>query len=315
VPRDHYVAETYLKHFVRPGKMLQGYKKSVRKNFPCHPNDICKELDGDKIKDYLQDPNLLGKFRSLFERNWNAALNGLGAAPIGLEQKLALSGYWANLLVFTPTMRRIFVKIHDHLEIESLRDAATLRSEHDLSIAPLTGTLQDSGSLLNAQKAEPDAIRALLARSIMKYVWALYDANWIILKNETGISLLTSDNPVAFEDPGEQLRVGLPRFLPITPHLCLYCEMAPSLDDKAPDFSRRPRGGVQTRSLGIQGVCRINKAVVQCAGDLVISAEELPAISHLVAKYANFRVDVDFLKKRNGDAILNGSRLRVREQG
>lgn len=45
MPKDHCVADTYLKHFIGDGKMLNVYRKSNGVYFPCHPNDICRGLD------------------------------------------------------------------------------------------------------------------------------------------------------------------------------------------------------------------------------------------------------------------------------
>ncbi len=61
MPRDHYIAQTYLKHFVGTDGMLHAYTKPDVRYFPCHPKDICHEWEGDIMRDFLSDPNLLGK--------------------------------------------------------------------------------------------------------------------------------------------------------------------------------------------------------------------------------------------------------------
>ncbi len=59
--KDHYVAKTYLEHFLGSGEtLLHAYRKSDGKYFPCRPKDICREWNGDIVPDFLSNPNLLG---------------------------------------------------------------------------------------------------------------------------------------------------------------------------------------------------------------------------------------------------------------
>lgn len=60
---DHFIAQTYLKHFGDPAKggMLNAYRKSDAKQFPCWPADVCHEWDGDLNPEWLKEPALLGQ--------------------------------------------------------------------------------------------------------------------------------------------------------------------------------------------------------------------------------------------------------------
>jgi hypothetical protein len=71
---DHYVARTYLKRWCDRAKKepIQAYRKSDLKQFPCWPDSVCAERDGDLNPDYFPDPAMLGQFRSIFE-----AMSGL----------------------------------------------------------------------------------------------------------------------------------------------------------------------------------------------------------------------------------------------
>lgn len=202
---------------------------------------------------------------------------------------MAISGYWANLLVCTPAQRRIDVKIHDHHAIEFIRAEDTFKSERgqpDDKLKKILSTL-DSGILRIGTKS--DAARAMQTRKLGSYAWVLYNTTWLVVKNETDIDFLTSDNPVAFEDPGPRGRVGLPRYLPITPKLCLYCEMLPHKRYEAqPDFSQSPEGVIRVGEATRAYVRRVNKAIVQCAESLVISPSKLPSIEALGRKYAKY---------------------------
>jgi hypothetical protein len=76
-------------------------------------------------------------------------------------------------------------------------------------------------------ETKPDAVRAMAATALMKFAWALYNAHWTVIRNDTGTGFLTSDNPVAFNDPGPWRggQPGLPRYLTLSPHLCLYVKL------------------------------------------------------------------------------------------
>jgi hypothetical protein len=99
---DHYVAQTYLKHFADERGLLHAYRKSDGKYFPTRPVDICHEPDGDIIPDFLSDPAYLGAFRGAFEPMWNHVVAALKSHACTKDVKFHIAGYWANLLVCTP---------------------------------------------------------------------------------------------------------------------------------------------------------------------------------------------------------------------
>src|SRR5258708_36513030 len=103
---DHFVAKTYLKHFTGSSGMLHVYRKYDRKTFPSTPSDICHEWNGDIIEDFLSIPTTLGDYREIFGRHWNSSLETFEAGSFTAESKLAIAGYWANLLVCTPALQR-----------------------------------------------------------------------------------------------------------------------------------------------------------------------------------------------------------------
>jgi hypothetical protein len=96
-------------------------------------------------------------------------------------------------------------------------------------------------------ETKPDPVQAMAATALMKFAWALYNARWTVIRNDTGTGFLTSDNPVAFNDPGPWRggQPGLPRYLTLSPRLCLYGFMDPAGPRDEPDFTRPPRGEVQ----------------------------------------------------------------------
>ncbi len=71
MPHDHYVAQTYLRHFADPGGMLHVYRKADGKCWRRSPKSVCNEWDGDLIRDFLKNECLLGEYRAIFEPPWN----------------------------------------------------------------------------------------------------------------------------------------------------------------------------------------------------------------------------------------------------
>ena len=310
--RDHYVAETYLKHFAAPDGRLHVYRKSDGKYFPCRPKDICHEWNGDTISGFLTNENMLGDYRKIFEPSWNPALQELQEGRVSPSEKLAIAGYWANLMVCTPAWLRVGLKTYNQNAANHLRARDVLSTE----IGKPDPELQECLNALSAGeiviKHEPDFIRAETAKNVLKYAWALYNADWLCLVNFTDIAFVTSDNPVAFDDPGDAQKPRLPRYLPVNPRLCLYCDPAQGRRRKPePDFTLMPQGRIDRAKISARGVKHINRAVVQCAEDLVVSNQMLPSLDDLVRRYAGYRVTIEFIERREASGFLFGQRTRV----
>jgi hypothetical protein len=313
VPQDHYIAKTYLKHFAGSDGRLWAYRKRDGSNFPCRPRDICRELDGDLIPDFLSDPTALGLYRALFEPSWNLSITALQSRAVPPDVKMAIAGYAANMMVCTPAMTRLFAESYTHDLL------VTVRARHALNLArgktdeTLRACLEaiDKGDI--ALETERDYIRALMAKNLMAYAWQLYNADWVVVNNDTAVEFLTSDNPFAFEDPGPFRggQAGLPRFLPITPRMCLYVVMDPKPRADEPDFSKPPDGSVRFATTHERGIDRVNLAVVRCAEEIVLGSAQRDEIDAVVRKNAPFRVSNEFITIREPDGFLNGIRSRV----
>src|SRR5947209_5255803 len=118
---DHFVAQTYLKHFgdVGTGGMLHAYRKKDGKEFACWPKDVCHEWDGD-LNRLLRDPELLGDFRKMIEPWWNPSVETVLQGEMTYHDKFVISGYMANLLTCTPAWRRVGVTMTQQYTISRL---------------------------------------------------------------------------------------------------------------------------------------------------------------------------------------------------
>jgi len=146
--KDHYVAQTYLKHWCDPKNKppLQVYRKSDLKHFPCRPRDVCHEWDGDLIPEYLTDPGRLGKFRKIFEPRWKPTVERLCAGNIDPKDKLVLSMAWAHFFLFPPAQREIAKGIHAN----EVREMARSLFEATGSI-PRLSTLKSNAKLISSK--------------------------------------------------------------------------------------------------------------------------------------------------------------------
>jgi hypothetical protein len=105
VSQDHYIAQTYLKHWCSPssGKLYAYRKNPAGAPFFCSPRDVCREWNGDLNPLFEVHPDLLGKYRKLFEPGWNSSIDALRRSKVNANDKFHIAGYWAQLTASTPT--------------------------------------------------------------------------------------------------------------------------------------------------------------------------------------------------------------------
>jgi hypothetical protein len=276
---DHYVARTYLKRWCDQAKKepIQAYRKSDPKQFPCWPDDVCTERDGDLNPNYFADPALLGQYRSIFEPNWDAAAHALQNGRMRAEDKFVIAGYWANLNVTTPTLRVIGAELFEK-EIHSILPTIT-------KDRPVPENVKISVEI------DPNYIKALVTKNLLRGAWQFYNRQWSILSNDTAHPFLTSDNPSAVLPP-EVIGGPTARVLPLSPKLCVATLM---------DTSKMPLGELTLTDLQSppQGLITYNKADAACAKFVnrltVINAENLvfsrtanSGVAALVEKYRDY---------------------------
>lgn len=312
VSNDHFIAQTYLRHFVDASHrdMLHAYRKSDRLYFPCNTKDVCREWDGDKTP-LLSNPALLGDFRKIFEPQWRSSVATLLTKEFDSADKFNISGYFANLMVCTPTWQRLARGMYNDSAKEFVFFRHAMQRKHgDEPGLPAAAIEKLKRGELELDH-DPEFIKATIARQLLKFAWATYNQDWTLFQNDTEYPFITSDNPVAILQPLDP-RLPVIRYLPVTPALCL-CVVYNDMAVGPCNPQARPRGEVKWRRATSQGAKIINKLVAQCAEDLVFSSKKSPGIEALTRKYAAFGVYMDFVRfpGEGTDTEYHGPVLRV----
>lgn len=154
----------------------------------------------------------------------------------------------------------------------------------------------------------------MMATQLLEHAWKLYNADWIVMTNCAEVGFLTSDYPMAFDDPGS-FRGGRPhppRYLPLTLVICLYVDMDVTQSDGKPNFAQKLRGQVRyEKIIKPKAVDRRNLAVIRCAEDHVISAGPIEGLASVVRENAEYRVSNEFICIPKPDGAIHGMRMRV----
>jgi hypothetical protein len=315
---DHFVARTYLKRFgdAELGGMLHGYPKSGEAVFPCWPNDVCREWNGDINEAYLaRTPDLLGQYRKIFEPPWSGAVKALESGPLSADHRFSIAGYVANLMTCTPGWRRIGVNLYDTHSVAFLSRAKARQEKYggDPELPVEAIEMLERGEL--RLEHDPAFIKAVATQQLLKSAWIIYHQDWEVLRNTTEFPFVTSDNPVAMEE-GRDLHLPT-RFVAITPQLILLMQarriqLPPIAPDKVPSL-----GSLSRRSVQPAEARHLNRQIARCAEDVVFSSTRSASVEKMVRNAARFRLELDFVKFPAGepDAVYHGSILRVRKRG
>ncbi len=291
---------------------MHAYRKSKGDNFPCYPRDVCHEWDGD-LNSKLANKAVLGDYRKIFERSWQSSVKSILNEAISSGDKFAISGYFANLMVCTPTWRRLGTTLYDRSAVSFLSFSKRMQEEHGGNPGLPTEAIKrlERGEIV--LRHDPDFVKASAILKLFEYAWLTYHQDWLIVENSTDCPFVTSDNPVAILQPSDPRRPAT-RYLPITPALCLEVRYDRT---KLPpfDLTMPPIGHVRKGEATTNGAKAINKLTAQCAEDLVFCTKVSPGIETLVRNCANFRMELDFreISAIGSDGVLQIARISARE--
>lgn len=229
--RHHFIPETYLKHFAN----AEGGVHVYRKDDPRNPVPLPLDAVGVK-RYYYSQPTLEGErdnntledfFNDTVERKWDGLVKCMLARSTMSEGQIRdvawfVALQWARV----PATR----DAHESLRAGSVR-AALNKLAADGKLPPAPEGAPDILSRLEVSIDPHTSLRNIPAA--IRVVESVFDRVTIrVVHNVSGISLLTSDNPVVWLDPGVPdsrmrpyaLRRGGPAvfLFPVTPRLILY---------------------------------------------------------------------------------------------
>ena len=297
MPKDHYVAQTYLKKFSVPDNhgCVDVIRKSNLQKLKAVPvKSICCEKDWSDNPYFADNPRIIEDVLKIFEPKWTDCVEAIEQDRYDDETKYLMAGYIAYLRVCTPTAGRLGSESLVDL-IKPVCDKGRADFEEKELANPdsqyhevIKRLRKHGGSKIEVDQKYPIAFGASRLVDIQE---KFSTSPWIVFKNDTPIPLITSDNPVCIEYHD----VGFADFyLPLTPSLAIVIHPLRKDEERQPD---------RIASFKKQGVKHMNRLVVQSAEDLVIS-NDITIAEKLVEKYHDWRVEVNKIKIPYGQGRL-----------
>ena len=302
MPLDHYVSQVHLRNFYAPEtERLFGVKKSDLKTFPCRSEDVCRIEDGS-TNAYLRQERAIEDFLLSVEPQYNTALATLRSGKPDQECVSVMAGFAAYVSSCAPAAMRIGTPpLQAGLEADALeldKQGVFGNAPPSLGGKSLTELLADGAVKFSVDEKYPQA----LGTSGIIYrlsVWG--NSPWEVLRSDDpDTPFCTSDFPVAIEQRADGV---MNRIVPLAPDLAIRIMPDRRLQRVPPDlsfsqFSHRYRNVTRSE------IVEINRAIVQCAEDMVFFRGQAPWIKDYVAKHRYFRIE-SIIEK--GDARTRSS--------
>jgi hypothetical protein len=152
---------------------------------------------------------LLGTFREIFEPWWKESVQAAMEGRLTYHDKFAIAGYMADLMVCTPTWRRIGVSLVNQQTTSYLSFSKRMKVKHggqpDLPVDAVEA-LERGEIALDTDQNYPKGLATI---NLMQYTRAIYKLDWVLLRNNTTEPFVTSDNPVSLNYSGSS-RISIP---------------------------------------------------------------------------------------------------------
>lgn len=284
--KDHYVARTYLKNFsstTTPGLVNVIRKSNLQRLNKIHVGDICHKKDWSTNEYFVGKERIVEKYLEVYEPKWTACVNLLRGRGFDFETKANMAGYIAYLGACTPTAARI-AQISTEESAQLAYDVVERRERKKVS-----AELQEKIAEFAEKHGTPKAVvndqlpKAMGIQGLPKMQERLLDFRWVILRNETGIPFITSDNPVCRNY--ENGRGTCDLYCPITPEIAVLIESSHEQQEEHDALGL----------ISLDGVRLFNELMVKSAEDMVIFGEG-DDVETLVKKYQDWQVGLMIIK-------------------
>ena len=297
--KDHYVAQTYLKHFKAKGisKRVNAIRKSDLKILEgVHVKEICQLANWSYSPYHQSNPRFAEDYLKIFEPQWNECIKTLKKDTFNLKTKNYMAGYLAFLRACTPKAVRMSEK---NLQ-EIVGITYKFISQHELNkkseYADTIRKIESSGGI--TINIDQEYSKGMTFRGVVDLAEKYLGFEWSFLFNQTQTPFLTSDNPVCIE----RLTAKYSKFyIPLTPNIGLIIH---------PDWSKDNDGEERQKldefcNIEEDGVHILNELLVKNAEDMVIfNHSNYDWVLDLVKKYRYWRVENRATKIPTGDGYL-----------
>lgn len=180
MPRDHYVAQTYLKHFLSPEleNLLHAYDKQDLKHFTPTTKNICCSQDCD-TNPYFEDERAIDKYLRVIEPKWDHGVEDINALLKYEEVKYFMAGYIAVLVSCTPASIRTLTYATEQIIASGGNILTQQMQEHPErfpEIEPLPPDIfekvMDAGGI--AAQVDPKHTHARTIQNLVDLQWHFY---------------------------------------------------------------------------------------------------------------------------------------------
>ncbi len=281
---DHYVSQTYLRHFNNEHGKLWVYDKQqgVRE---LYTSQVCWEKDGS-TNPLFENNRIIEEYLNPIENNWATAIEVFsrkGVIKTGeyLKAKETIAAYMGFLRAIPPakaniqeSMLKSFMNFHLHMMQASGKLPPPPEGHEDIL---------DKVKVVITDKNVPHAMRI---ESVSRSFKILFHAPWCRMYNFTEHPYLTSDNPTCFIKTS--FFGGGTIYLPLTPKLAVAVK--PIFPREIPDGYDHPQdvfGEVESFFAGY-----VNESIIKHAERWVVSDKMSEEIQTTVNKYKNSREEV-----------------------
>lgn len=320
--KDHYIAQTYLKHFIDPkfGTLMHAYRKHDLKYFTPTTKDICYE-EGWDTNPYFQDSRAVDQYLKIVEPKWNRGVDNIEDLLRYEEVKYFMAGYIAVMASCSPTAVRTSTESIANIIASSgemIAHQIQVQPELFPDVKPLPQETFDKIMETGGLKAniDPKFSHAQMISNLLDMQWHFYKSPWMILVNETDSPFLTSDFPVAYYYAKPESQIPY-RYVPISPRHSILIK--PSLEDANRKFPKEemkqfPNTTVDITAVKHKFVRILNILMVQGAESLVLSAKNESWIPNLVKRHKDWCMDSGTVRMPYDDGELIISRMKPRKK-
>lgn len=310
MPKDHYVAQTYLDHFCDADSKLWVYSKEWGSVKDKTTGQICYEHGGSD-NPYLKCPRAIEEYLKPFENGWSAAVKLLDSdSDIDfrdyLDAKSIIAGYVPYLRFFTPAA----VRTQNASLAATVKTSIKILTKMGKISPPPPGyefLLEDIERNIDVD-VDGNYPKAIATGGLMRMTQRLFKFPWMRVINHTDTPFITSDNPTCFWYlDGANIPMT---YFPVTPKLGILIKPLMGEEDSK-HYDHTEDGNALAKP---EFVTKLNDLVIKNAEKIVIANQKSTSFSERVSALKNWRYEctVHKVPMERGELVI--SRMEALER-